>query len=181
MRRRRTPGTRPVWRGWYLAAVALTLALSSGCGYSIRPPYEPSVRTVYVPVFRSVAFRREVNLQLTELVKKEIEERTPFKVVGSPEGADTTLDGVISSAEKNIKTENPNNLPRELVGAITVRVRWIDNRTGFVNEREVDAPTVSVNENAHFYPELGETIQLGYYKVMEQLARDIVNMMEEPW
>src|SRR2546421_11872051 len=35
--------------------------------------------TVYVPLFRSVSFRREVQLQLTELVTKEIEKRTPYK------------------------------------------------------------------------------------------------------
>lgn len=167
--------------GRLLIAALLALTFTAGCGYSIRPPFEPTVRTVYVPVFRSVTFRREVNLQLTKLVQQEIERRTPFKVVGSPDGADTTLDGVISTAEKNIVTENPNNLPRELLAAMTVRVRWIDNRTGFANERQVDAPIVNVNENSHFYPELGETVQLGYYKVMEQLARDIVNMMEEPW
>lgn len=164
-----------------LLGVLLATTWAGGCGYSIRPPYEPTVRTVYVPVFRSVSFRRDLNLQLTKLVQEEIQRRTPFRVVGSPEGADTTLDGVISFVEKNIVTENPNNLPRELIGAITVRVRWIDNRTGAVTQRDVDAPTVSVNENAHFYPELGETTQLGYYKVMEKLARDIVNMMEEPW
>ena len=31
------------------------------------------------------------------------------------------------------------------------------------------------------HAELGETAQLGYYKVMHKIARDIVNMMEEPW
>ena len=59
----------------------------AGCtGYSIRAPYDTRIKTVYVPVFKSITFRRDVNLMLTELVIKEIERRTPYKVVGSPRG-----------------------------------------------------------------------------------------------
>ena len=58
--------------------------LAPGCtytGYSIRAPYDTRVKTVYVPVFKSVTFRRDINLMLTEMVIKEIERRTPYKVV----------------------------------------------------------------------------------------------------
>src|SRR5215471_14643559 len=84
-------------------ALALSLALAAataGCGYSIRPPYDTNIRTVYVPVFRSLSFRRDIQLQMTELVIKEIEKRTPFKVVGKPDEADTILEGMINYAEK---------------------------------------------------------------------------------
>ena len=75
-----------------LPRLGLTLGLvvallSPGClvtGYSIRPPYNTQIKTVYVPVFKSITFRRDVNLMLTELVIKEIERKTPYKVVGSP-------------------------------------------------------------------------------------------------
>ena len=39
--------------------------------------------------------------------------RTPYKVVGTPDGADTVLEGTINFANKNIVVENPWNLPRE--------------------------------------------------------------------
>lgn len=174
MRRMRT-GRASLALGLALAA----LALDGGCGYSIRPPYERRIRTVYVPVFKSVSFRRDLNLQLTELVQKEIERRTPYKVVGSPDGADSTLDGTITMADKALQVENPNNLPRQILGYILVTVRWTDNTTNVVREKEL--LPVPVYESASFFPEIGETTQLGYYKIMDKVARDVVNMMEEPW
>src|SRR4051794_41522827 len=95
--------------------MSLTGVGLSGClGYQIRPPSYPDIRTVYVPVFRSLSFRRDVNFMLTELVQKEIEKRTKYKVVGTPEEADTILEGTINFSEKNLIVENPFNLPRQL-------------------------------------------------------------------
>jgi hypothetical protein len=161
-------------------AIALLLAtLAAGCGYSIRPPYDTTIRTVYVPIFKSVSFRRDVNLQLTELVQEEIRRRTPFKVVGTPEEADTTLEGTIIFVDKNAQVENPNNLPRQLVGSMIVEVRWTDNTTGATRTKKT--PPVRVAENMLFFPELGETTNLAFQKVMAKLASDVVGMMEEPW
>ena len=55
-----------------------------GCGYSIRAPFDKSVKTVFVPVFKTQSFRRDLNLNLTEMIQKEIKYRTPYKVVGTP-------------------------------------------------------------------------------------------------
>ena len=103
--------------------VALALAGPTGCGYSIRPPFDANIKTVYVPVFRSFSFYKDINFRLTELLIKEIKDLTPYKVVGSPEEADSTLEGITRFFEKNIMLENPYNLPRHLSASITVEVR----------------------------------------------------------
>ena len=162
-----------------LVLVALVALAVAGCGYSLRPPYSPRVHTVYVPIFKSVSFRRDLNLQLTELVQKEIERRTGFKVVGSPDGADTTLEGLILYGDKNIMVENPNNLPREMTTQMTVQVRWLDN--GNPDPKEQKKPFTTVSENLVFFPEIGETTNIAFQKTMERIARDIVNMMEQSW
>ena len=163
-----------------LAAAALVLALGSlgGCGYSIRAPYDPAVRTVYVPVFRSISFRRDVNLQLTELVIKEIERRTPFKVVGSPDGADTILDGTVNFADKNIVVENPFNLPRQLTASINASVNWTHNPP---LKEELDRGPTVIAEQLNFVPEAGETAYEAFYRTNKALAKQIVDMMEMPW
>lgn len=69
----------------FLLALALLASLLPGCGYSLRPPFDPEIETVYVPVFRSFTFRPEQNLELTRLVQQEIIRRSRFKVVDSPE------------------------------------------------------------------------------------------------
>src|SRR5690242_14745514 len=99
----RTPRSRLV------ALCLLAASLPAGCGYSIRPPFNPNIRTVYVPVFKSTSFRRDLNFQLTYKLQAEIERRTPFQVVGSPDGADSTLEGTITFVDKNAMVESPNN------------------------------------------------------------------------
>jgi hypothetical protein len=168
-------------RPWAMIVVAWAVVAvgALGCGYSIRPPFDSSIRTVYVPVFRSFTFREDVNLKLTECVIKEIESRTPYKVVGSPDGADTTLSGIVNFVDKNILVENPNNLPRHLVATVNATVKWEDNRPA--RDQKKIAPTATVAEVVSFYPELGETASLGYQKAFERMARQIVGMMEQPW
>lgn len=160
-----------------IAALVL-VALAPGCGYSFRPPYDKSVRTVYVPIFRSQTFRRDINYMLTELVMKEIEKRTPYKVVSSPEGADTMLEGVIQSAMKNTVVENPYNLPRQLNASITVSVSWTHIPP---TEAEQKRGPTTITEMSVFAPEVGETIVTAYYKTCQSIATQIVDMMETPW
>ncbi len=155
-------------------------ALTPGCkatGYSLRAPYDTKIKTVYVPVFKSITFRRDVNLMLTELVIKEIERRTPYKVVGTPEDADTTLEGTINFAEKNVIVESPFNLPRQLTSTMIVMATWTDNKA----EKPENPNPAVIAETFNFYPEIGETSQAAFYRTCEKLAVQIVNMMEEPW
>ncbi len=178
MRSLRTSRRRPLAPA-VLIGLVLT-ALAPGCkltGYSIRAPYDTKVKTVYVPIFKSVTFRKDINLQLTELVIKEIERRTPYKVVGSPDDADSTLEGTIIYSEKNIVVENPNNLPRQLTSTIMIAVTWTDNKA---EEKKNDNPAL-VSDTFNFYPEIGETAEAAFYRTCEKMATQVVNMMEESW
>jgi len=159
----------------------LTLCLcagQAGCGYSLRAPYNTNVKTVYVPVFRSLSFRRDIQFQLTDLVIKEIEKRTPYKVVGNQEEADTILEGTVNYADKNIIVENPNNLPRQLTGTIQATVNWIHNPP---LDFEVNREPTLIADTVYFAPELGETTTSAFYRSCQNLATQIVDMMEEPW
>ena len=170
---------RPRAAATSVIALALVAIVPLGCGYSIRPPYDTSIRTVYVPIFRSYTFREDMNLKLTVCVIKEIERRTPYKVVGSPEGADTTLSGIVNYVDKNILVENPNNLPRHLIATVNASVTWEDNRPS--RDKKKPAPSTVLSESVSFYPELGETASLGYQKAFDRLAQQIVGMMEQAW
>jgi hypothetical protein len=162
--------------GVLVLLVALAVPAFAGCGYSIRPPFDRNIRTVYVPMFRSVVFKRDVNMMLTEAIIKEIERRTPYKVVGKPEGADTTLEGYVSFADKNLIVENPFNLPRQLVTNLTATVTWTDNRT----EKAVGTPFI-VTAAVNFFPEVGETSMAAFQRACDRLAEEIVGAMEKPW
>ncbi len=161
-----------------LLVAMLGLALG-GCGYTVRPPYNRSIRTVYVPTFKSTRFRRDLNLQFTEMLQEEIRNRTPYLVVGSPEGADATLQGTITLDDKNLVLENPNNLPRQLQAMMFCSVTFTDNRNGMTATK--NTPPALVTNLSLFAPEIGETASLGFQKSMKKMAQDVVGMMEDPW
>lgn len=167
---------------WLLAA----FALSAGCaGYQVGTEslYAPGIRTVYVPVFDSVSFRRNLGERLTEAVIKEIELKTPYKVVGRPP-ADTILTGRIVSEGKS--TIIPGNVggPRESEVRLTVEVVWID---GHGNPIRASGPIAlpsgieTVTETADVLPEYGQSIATGHQQAIHRVAEQIVGMMEAPW
>jgi hypothetical protein len=166
--------------GFRIPILVLTIATfaAAGCGYSVRPPYDPDIKTVYVPIFRSFSFHKDMNLQLTLMLQQEIERRTPFKVVGKPDEADAILMGTINYVDKNLQVEAPTNLPRHLNTLVTAEVKFFDNRPG---APPAPMTSVIVTEMAPFYPELGETSMLGYQKAFDKMVRQIVGMMETPW
>jgi hypothetical protein len=161
-----------------LIMIMLVGTMLSGCGYTIRAPFDKSVKTVFVPVFRTQSYRRDLNLNLCEMVQKEIMQRSPYKVVGRPEGADTILEGTINFADKNTVVENPFNLPRELNATVSVAVKWTHNPP---TEAEKSKPPTTVSETVNFVPEVGETALTAFYRVNQRLAAQIVDMMEQPW
>ena len=147
-------------------------------GWHFHAPFDTSeVKTVAI-FFRTQSFRRDIEKQLTEAVAKEITMRTPFKVVGNHENADSLLSGVISFADKNLVVEAPTNFARELNATITVSVNWTHNPpTEFEAAR---IPTV-VSETLNFVPEVGQTSMSAFNQVVESIAKQIVDMMEQPW
>src|SRR5215211_5030104 len=73
-------------------------------GYSTEPNYDPSIRTVYVPQFRTKVFEtvpyRGMEMTLTRKVIDAIESKTPMKVLSDPDGADTELQGTMTALSK---------------------------------------------------------------------------------
>ncbi|WP_165222920.1 LPS assembly lipoprotein LptE [Aquisphaera insulae] len=174
------PQARPRGRRSVFGLILLVLLpiAASGCGYSIRAPFDKSVRTVFVPMLRSRSFRRDIPEQLTKMIQDEIQNRTTYKVVGRPEEADTILEGTINFADKNIIVESPFNLPRQLNSTIAVSVKWTHNPPTQAEKNK--APTI-IAETVNFVPELGETATTAFYSVNQRLATQIVDMMEQPW
>jgi hypothetical protein len=161
-----------------LLVMVVTAAATCGCGYSIRAPYDKRIKTVFVPVLKTQSFRRDVNLNLCEMIQKEIMHRTPYKVVGTPEEADTILEGTINYADKNIVVESPFNLPRELNGTVSVSVKWTHNPPTDAEKAQI--PTI-IAETVNFVPEVGETSLTAFYRLNQNIAAQIVDMMEQPW
>jgi hypothetical protein len=99
-------------------------------GYTTKPNYDTCIKTVYVPIFENKTFRRGLEFELTRAVIKEIEWKTPFKVVSDRAKADTELTGSIAAYGKNILNRNQLNEVREAEMVLTVAIVWKDLRSG---------------------------------------------------
>src|SRR5687767_13180635 len=99
-----------------LILTAIALLCGSGCAayrFGNESLYAPDVTTVYVPMIESDSFRRDLGERLTEAVIKEIEAKTPYKVVGTPD-ADSILGARLINQRKHVTIENPNDDPRAI-------------------------------------------------------------------
>jgi len=165
-----------------LSALA-SLVCQSGCGYAIGSPYSAEIRSVYVPIFTSTSNRRGIEFQLTEAIQKQIQMRTPFRLVNEPE-ADTKLSGRVLSADKSVLGINGYSDARELQVNLVVEVTWEDLRTGKILAQQrvpVSPDIVRQTAQASFAPEIGQSLATATQQSVDLLARNIVDMMESPW
>lgn len=173
-----------LWSGVLCAALVGT---GGGCaGYQVGNAslYRTDIRTVYVPVFQSDSFRRNLGERLTEAVVKEIESKTPFKVVSDRDQADSILSGRLVSERKVVLAENRNDEPRDIGTDLVVEVSWVD-RQGFAmgtgSTFSLAQQGFSVSQAADYVPEAGQSVSTSHQEAIQRIAKQIVSQMEAPW
>jgi hypothetical protein len=200
---------RRPWLACLLAGAACVLPSCSSdgqiniLGYTSRPNYDLTIKTVFVPIFKNATFRRGLEFDLTRAVIREIEAKTPYKVISQEARADTVLMGTIVMLNKNIINIDPLNEVREAETVLTVQVAWVDNRPatrGDVLSQPRPAntppggpvkvpvgtplpppPLTTVTAIASFIPEVGQSLTTAEQQDVNRLAIQIVSLMEKPW
>lgn len=171
--------------GIRLALIALTATCAlTGCasdpsqGYSTAPIYPVGINTIAIPIFTSDSYTRDVEFQLTDALIKEIEARTPYKVVAA-DRADTVLLGQVRKVELDqISKSRLTGLSEEVILSVTIDFQWKDQRSGKpLLERK------AFTGNALFVPSRpsSEPLELGTFAVVQQLARDVVSELQADW
>jgi hypothetical protein len=172
-----------------LVVLAGMVAGAGGCaGYRFgnNTLYAPNVRTVYVPMIQSDSFRTtpsiDVGERLTEAVCKEIEKRTPFKVVSSPD-ADSVLTARVVADTKRMVVESPTDQSRMVEMNFQVLVTWADRGGAVLASGGVPMPAASVDvgQSAMLVPEFGRSVASTQQEMIVKMAQQIVGLMEEPW
>jgi hypothetical protein len=169
-----------------LLAVAALLG-TPGCAafrFGNESLYAPDVATVYVPMVESDSFRRDLGERLTEAIIKEIESKTPYKVVGTPD-ADSILSARLVSDRKRVTVENQNDDPRTIEIAMTADVSWMNRRSQpLAPPTTIPLPAelfMPMGQTASLLPEAGQSVESQNQVAIERLAQQIVATMEEPW
>ena len=188
-----------------LVALSLPACESDGnfcfLGYTSRPPYDTSIRTVRVRIAQNETFWRGLEMKLTKAVIREIESKTPYIVVSGDRPADTELFCRIVSTNKGLITMNQLGEIRESQTFMAVVVKWKDLRPGCVgdvpnnpfnpnnpvspiplplpDESTTGGQDVVVQSMGTVRPELGQSITSSRQDMVNRLATDIVSMMEK--
>jgi hypothetical protein len=171
-------------------AQALCLFLLSACGcatYHMGSDtlYAPDVQTVYVPMIESDSLRRDLGERLTEAVVKEIESKTPFKVVSTP-NADAILSCHLRNDVRRVLVEDAFDVPRALENNLRAEVTFVNRRRvgmAAVSPQVIDVPPelVQIGQTSVMVPAIGQSVASSQQLAMERLAQQIVGSMEEAW
>ena len=187
-----------------LACVVLASCQSTGnwevFGYRVGPRHDTNIRSIRVPIFRNMTFQRDVEFELTEAVVKRIESATPWKVVQSGD-ADAELTGTVVILAKHVILQNQLNEVRDAELTLAVEIIFHETRNGAslldpARPSPQAAPEMIdpvglaakpppkpklVRRSAAFIPEIGQSYATARTKLIEDMAVQIVNMLECPW
>src|SRR5437588_5541433 len=127
-------------------------------GYTTQPNYDTCIKTVYVPIFQNETItdqvRRGIEVDLTRAVVREIELKTPYRVVSDRCRADTELTGRVVNLNKDVLNRNPLNEIREGQTVLTVEITWRDLRTGDILSKPKPAGPVLTATPGQLAPEV---------------------------
>ena len=145
--------------------------------------FPQDIQTVSVSICGNETWRRGYGERLTEALVREIESRTPYKVV--PEcRADTILQVNIVGENKSVTFQNDWADPREISLGMTVEAKWIDRRTQDVRQSQhidMQQEALKISSSTALVTEMGQSNVTSSQTLMQTIARHIVGMMENPW
>lgn len=157
--------------------VSLTLGLI-GCGYSSKELFPTEYRTIAAPIFDNRTFYRGIEYELAEALTKQIESRTPYKVV-TPGVAQTILEGTITHIEqRQLSRRRPGGVPQEVELTVTVDFVWKDlGKGGVIRDRR------GFQAVGRYVPTagVGEPFEIAQHQAVQRLARDMVSTMQADW
>ena len=139
--------------------------------------YAPDVATVYVPMIDSDSYRRDLGERLTEAVVKEIELKTPYKVVNTPErrqhsfgplddrhAADARRERVRRSARFGNRDSGRSHLAQSPPAADRAAA----------NDLPIPPELVAISQTSNLIPEAGQSVATSQQQAIERLAQQIV-------
>lgn len=168
------------------AVAGLCLPALAGCiGYhaGTNSLYAADVATVYVPMIESDSYRRDLGERLTEAVVKEIELKTPYKVVNTPD-ADSVLSARLMTDTRKRIIQNGFSDPRVSETDLRAEVNWINRRRQpMAPVQMIPVPTelLAISQTSNLISEAGQSVATSQQQAIQRLAQQIVGTMEAPW
>ncbi len=155
-----------------LICAAFVFVLVSGCGYSQKSLIDRKINTIYISIFENNTFVRGIEFDIAKAVKDEIMSRTSLRIV-QKDSADVIMTGEIGGSAQAALSQSRDNIVESSV-SISASVELLDTRTG----RTMGA---GVGGSASFIVDRGENVQSATEEAIANLARGLVDNLEEEW
>ena len=152
----------------------LTVLIGAGCGYTAGFKMPEGLDTIHVKVLENRTFHRDLDFELTQLLKREILSRTDLTVVRENK-ADVVLSCSVDEVQKSILQEDENDLPQEVEYMLTVSAN-ARNRSGKVL---FSAP--SLRRSVRYVVAVGEDEKTARGKALKEVARELIYRIAESW
>ena len=155
-----------------LICVAFVFVLVSGCGYSQKSLIDRKINTIYISIFENNTFVRGIEFDIAKAVKDEIMSRTSLRIV-QKDSADVIMTGEIGGSAQAALSQSRDNIVESSV-SISASVTLLDTRTG----RSMGG---GAGGGASFIVDRGENVQSATEEAIANLARGLVDNLEEEW
>ncbi len=155
-----------------LICVAFVFVLVSGCGYSQKSLIDRKINTIYISIFENNTFVRGIEFDIAKAVKDEIMSRTSLRIV-QKDSADVIMTGKIGGSAQAALSQSRDNIVESSV-SISASVTLLDTRTG----RSMGG---GAGGGASFIVDRGENVQSATEEAIANLARVLVDNLEEEW
>jgi hypothetical protein len=146
--------------------------LVSGCGYSQKSLIDRKINTIYISIFENNTFVRGIEFDIAKAVKDEIMSRTSLRIV-QKDSADVIMTGKIGGSAQAALSQSRDNIVESSV-SISASVTLLDTRTG----RSMGG---GAGGGASFIVDRGENVQSATEEAIANLARVLVDNLEEEW
>ncbi len=147
-------------------------------GYSANSLYPKQYQSIAIPMFQNSTMTRDVELMLTDAIIKEIQVRSPYRVVDS-HVAETILTGTITSMKlSTVSRSQTTGLDNEVLVKAVLDFEWYDQINGnrIVGRKNFASSAVFIPSRPS-----SEPLEIGQFAVVQQLASDIVDQLQASW
>lgn len=154
----------------------LLAALLPACGYTTGHVTSGAGKSIAVPLFTNLTFRRDLERDLTRAVVDEIRARTDYRVTGLGDDPDLVIRGRLAGVEESLFSQRSHGRIRESSVMVTVLVTVEDRRTG--------KPLVEgarIVERRAFVPAKGESLRTAENAALRGIAEKIVYTLTGNW
>ena len=147
-------------------------------GYSSSSLYPKQYQSIAIPIFQNSTMTRDVEFMLTDAIIKEIQVRSPYRVVDK-HVAETILTGTITSMKlSTLSRSQTTGLDNEVLFKVVIDFEWYDQVNGnrIVGRKNFASSAVFIPSRPS-----SEPLEIGQFAVVQQLASDIIDQLQASW